>query len=166
MSGKVTNAARVTEANKIFKNLSPRAKIKSIENSLNKALADNQSSRDPVITAWLSEHTNGFKFTDAEVDWLDQNLKAMDKLDIDSRDYEVKEALIQSFVATKIPKNVAQKVKAFRRISMLFNPKTMVRNVGGNVVLIPAVRSSDRFGSYLDSYLSKEIGRASCRERV
>lgn len=154
----ITQGAQVVESAKIFKNMSPASMLLQVETDLNRAYESLQDSGDPIIRAWLNENANGVVFTEAERDWLYQNFAKLNKLDANSREYAVKHALIQSFVANKIPKNIAQKAKAFRRIAMLFNPKTMGRNVLGNVVVIPAHRSADRFGSYLDSFLAKQTG--------
>ena len=154
----ITQGAQVVESAKIFKNMSPASMILQVESDLTKAFEELQDSGDPIIRAWLNENANGITFTEAEKDWLYQNFNALNKLDVNSREYARKHALIQAFVANKIPKNVAQKVKAFRRIGMLLNPKTMGRNILGNVVVIPAHRSADRFGSYLDAFLAKQSG--------
>lgn len=44
------------------------------------------------------------------------------------------------------------------RISMLFNPKTQVRNVAGNALIMPVNSFSDLFSSYADKLIAKKTG--------
>lgn len=67
-------------------------------------------------------------------------------------------AEIQAQMQNKIPPVRGQALKAWMRMSMLFNPKTQVRNVGGNALLVPVNIVSDTFSSVADSIIAKTTG--------
>lgn len=70
----------------------------------------------------------------------------------------VKMAEIQKQMQDKIPPVRGQALKSWMRISMLFNPKTQVRNIGGNALLLPVNIVSDTFSSVADSIVAKTTG--------
>lgn len=154
----ITQGAQLTESAKIFKDLSPASVVVQIQNDITTALEELQRSTDPTVRAWLNDNLHGANLSEAEREWVFQMAEKARKMKYDSPEYRRTYALIQSFVASKIPKSIATKVKAFRRISMLFNPKTMVRNFAGNAMMQPVNRFADVFGSVYDSYLSKKSG--------
>ena len=55
----------------------------------------------------------------------------------------------------KLPPQKGAGIKAWMRISMLFNPKTQVRNVVGNALIAPVNSFSDLIGSIVDKRLAK-----------
>ena len=76
----------------------------------------------------------------------------------DGREKTVKLAEIQKLVSDKIPPSAGQSIKAWMRISMLFNPKTQVRNVMGNSVVLPVNATADVFSGAMDKLISKKTG--------
>lgn len=154
----ITQGAQIVESAKIFKDLSSSCIVAQIQNDITTALEELQRSTDPTVRAWLNNNLQGANLSEAEREWVFQMAEKARKMKYDSPEYRRTYALIQSFVASKIPKSIAMKVKAFRRMSMLFNPKTMVRNFAGNAMMQPVNRFADAFGSMYDAYLSKKSG--------
>ena len=58
----------------------------------------------------------------------------------------------------KLPPDRGAGIKSWMRISMLFNPKTQVRNVLGNAVIAPVNTASDFVSSLVDNALAKKTG--------
>lgn len=63
------------------------------------------------------------------------------------------------YTADLIPKEALQKLKAYRNISMLLNPKTLGRNIVGNVVFNTIDTGSKGLASLIDRGLSKFTGQ-------
>ena len=76
----------------------------------------------------------------------------------DGYDKRVKLAEIQKLMTDKLPPEKGTKIKSWMRISMLFNPKTQVRNVAGNALIMPINSFSDLFSSYADKLIAKKTG--------
>jgi len=70
-----------------------------------------------------------------------------------ARDIEVARAVM--FIANKLPKTMEDKIKSLQRISMLLSPKTMLRNVFGNVFMGTAETIKDVPGALVDKAISK-----------
>lgn len=71
---------------------------------------------------------------------------------------KVKLAEIQKLMTDKLPPEKGAGIKAWMRISMLFNPKTQVRNVLGNAVITPVNYFSDLMSGVVDKSIAKKTG--------
>lgn len=151
-----TASGQFIESLKRFKQLSPAATVLGIEQDLQRAYDEMRTSTDKTIVAWINANADKARLTDAERKWIYQMVEKASKYDVESREYELTYALINSFIADRIPKTFTNKLKTFRRLAMLFNPKTQVRNFGGNAIMVPVNIGSDFIGTSLDKYLSKK----------
>lgn len=94
-----------------------------------------------------------------KIDLTDAELDTINKLGKDATD-EQKEQLFESLfesVSTRIPTTNREKFDAWRRIAMLFNPKTHVRNTLGNALMTGVKKVSDKVAQGLELTLPKEI---------
>ena len=71
---------------------------------------------------------------------------------------KMKLAEIQKLMTDKLPPEKGQGIKSWMRISMLFNPKTQVRNVAGNALIAPINAFGDLFASGVDKLVSRKTG--------
>lgn len=62
-------------------------------------------------------------------------------------------------VAAKLPATFTAKWDAWRYTCMLGNPKTVIRNLGGNAAFIPMKKVKDGIGAALESKLVKDQGK-------
>lgn len=76
----------------------------------------------------------------------------------EGRDKNVLIAEIASLIESKLPTNILRQLKAYTRNAMLLNPKTMLRNVIGNAIMMPAYAVQDFIGAGADRLLSKITG--------
>lgn len=60
-------------------------------------------------------------------------------------------------VTARVPTTVREKFDAFRRFSMLFNPKTHIRNIAGNSMMAGLSRVSDTIAATLEKGISPEL---------
>lgn len=107
--------------------------------------------------AWADEHADEFKLTEKDIDFIQRRVNQAAKLP-EGRDKYVLLGEIASRIQSKIPPQPGQSLKALARNSMLLNPKTMVRNVLGNVVIAPAHIVSDFVGTGIDKAISNKTG--------
>ncbi len=153
-----TEAGQFIESIKIFKNMSPEAIVQGVIQDIQSTIDALQNHPNREIQAWINENMNRAPLTDAEQDWIYQMANKALKLDPDSAEYRRAFALINKFVADRIPKSIASKLKAYRRIAMLFNLKTANRNLLGNVTMVLPNAFADTMGSLVDKQLSKKTG--------
>jgi len=150
-----TTSGQMVESAKIFKDFTPASIVISIQNDLDRAFDEASATHDPTIRAWVNENIGRVNLTEAEKEWVYQMAKKANAMDSDSSEYKRTFALINSFVADRVPKSIAKKLKTFRRISMLFNGKTMGRNILGNVGMLLPHLGADTIGTGLDKQLAK-----------
>lgn len=106
---------------------------------------------------WADEHADEFKLNDRDIEYIQRRVNQAAKLP-EGRDKYILLAEIAERIQNKIPPQPGQGVKALARNSMLLNPKTMVRNILGNVVITPSHIVSDFIGSKIDESISKKTG--------
>lgn len=157
LSGYGTKYGQFIQALSMLKYMSPEAVANSFQSDLNIALEKMKSSNDPAISRWIQDQMNvdQLTLTDAERTWIMEMVDRASKLDPDSHEYKVKMAQVYAYIANKIPKSFTNKLKTFRRLSMLANAKTQVRNVLGNVGALPVNVLGDIGGSWLDKRLAR-----------
>lgn len=151
-----TTKGQYIEALKIFKELSPTAVVMGIQNDLTRAYEEMQTSGDPTIRDWIKHNASKATLTEPERKWIYSMADSVKDLDPASRKYQVTYGLINEFIADRIPKTFTTKLKTFRRIGMLFNLKTQVRNTGGNAIMVPINAAVDFVASKVDKRLSKK----------
>lgn len=106
---------------------------------------------------WIQENRSKFDLTPEEVQSImDLTRQAANETD----DYQkrVDIAKIQKIVSDKLPSSLSNKAKSYFRISMLFNPKTQVRNIVGNSLIAPVNWLSDIFATAIDKKLAQKSG--------
>ena len=106
---------------------------------------------------WADEHADEFKLNDRDIEYIQRRVNQAARLP-EGRDKYILLAEIAERIQNKIPPQPGQGLKALARNSMLLNPKTMVRNVLGNVVIAPAHVASDFVGAKIDKAISKKTG--------
>ena len=63
------------------------------------------------------------------------------------------------YISELVPKNALQKLKAYRNISLLLNPKTLGRNIVGNALFNSVDMASKGLASPIDSLIGKFTGQ-------
>lgn len=106
---------------------------------------------------WADEHADEFKLNEKDIEYIQRRVTQAAKLP-EGRDKYILLAEIAERIQNKIPPQPGQGLKALARNSMLLNPKTMVRNILGNVVIAPNHIVSDFIGSKIDESISKKTG--------
>ncbi|HBM82023.1 MAG TPA: hypothetical protein DD426_14525 [Clostridiaceae bacterium] len=142
---KLTDAGRSVQAASILKRLTPDGYLTYANKILNKA----------------NEALPGDKqlsFTDDEAKSILDNMADAQKATTE-RAKDISIAKAAKVVQEKIPSTIGDKIKAYRTIAMLANPKTMIRNTLGNVIFGAAENVSNTVGTGIDKGLSAITGQ-------
>ena len=107
---------------------------------------------------WIDKHKSDFDLKPEETQAIIEKVKEAQKLDNNSYEKKEKLAEINKIMKDKLPPDRGAGIKSWMRISMLFNPKTQVRNVLGNAVIAPVNTASDFVSSLVDNALAKKTG--------
>lgn len=106
---------------------------------------------------WINENESRFHLTPEETAFIHENMAKIGKAS-SQREKDILLAEIQSMISEKLPSTTGEKMRTLARISMLFNAKTQIRNVLGNVVVMPRALLSDAIGSGIDKAVSGKTG--------
>lgn len=149
-----TTAGQTVQAYNILSRLTPEGMFYYAQSELNEAynrMVEGKSKK------WIEENQSKFNLTPEETQSILDIMKDVSTME-DGYNKKVKLAEIQKIITDKIPPTAGQSIKAWMRISMLFNPKTQVRNVMGNAVITPVNMFSDSISAGIDKIISKKTG--------
>ena len=133
-----TSAGQALQAQRIFKKLSPEGQLYGAQRSVRNLVTEIQKNR---------------QFKDLEIT-IDPALEAefLAQTDQDGR-YAVLDKIYQN-VADQVPSTWRDKWNAWRYMAMLFNPRTHIRNTGGNLLFQPVRITKDRVAAGLEQMVS------------
>lgn len=149
-----TTAGQTVQAFNIMERMTPEGMVKYAQSELSEAydkMVKNKSKE------WIDKHREDFDLKPNEVQFIMDNMQEVQNME-DGYDKRVKLAEIQKLMTDKLPPEKGAKIKSWMRISMLFNPKTQVRNVAGNALIMPINSFGDLFSSYADKLIAKKTG--------
>lgn len=149
-----TQAGQTVQAFGIMQRLTPEGMVKYAQSELSEAF--DQMSKNKT-KEWIDSNRDKFDLNPQEVQAIVEIMEKVQTME-DGYDKKVELAKIQKIMTDKLPPSKGAGIKAWMRISMLFNPKTQVRNVMGNAVIAPVNYFSDLFSSAVDRMVSKKTG--------
>ena len=149
-----TEAGQTVQAFNIMNRLTPEGMVKYAQSELTEAYEKMVKNK---TKEWIDANKNKFALTPQETQFIVETMKEVSKME-DGYEKRVKLAEIQKLMTDKLPPERGAGIKAWMRISMLFNPKTQVRNVAGNALIAPVNTFSDLFASKIDKAVSKRTG--------
>lgn len=149
-----TTAGQTVQAFNILSRLTPEGMVYYAQSELSEAYEAmvKNKSKD-----WIDKNASNFDLTPQETQFIMDTMEEVGKME-DGYDKKVKLAEIQKIITDKIPPTKGQSIKAWMRISMLFNPKTQVRNVMGNATILPVNMFSDLMSTAVDKAIAKKTG--------
>ena len=149
-----TKAGQTVQAYNILSRLTPEGMFYYAQSELSEAYSKMVEGKSKK---WIDENKSKFDLTPEETKFIMDTMQEVSTMP-DGYNKKVKLAEIQKVITDKIPSTAGQSIKAWMRISMLFNPKTQVRNVMGNAVIMPVNMFSDSVSSGIDKLISKKTG--------
>lgn len=149
-----TKAGQTVQAFNIMNRMTPEGMVKYAQSELSEAYEQMIKGK---TKKWIDQHRDDFELKPEEVQFIMDNMQEVATMK-DGYDKKVKLAEIQKLMTDKIPPEKGQGIKAWMRISMLFNPKTQVRNVAGNALIAPVNAFGDLFASGIDRLVARKTG--------
>ena len=149
-----TKAGQTVQAFNIMNRLTPEGMVYYAQSELSEAynkMVKNKTKK------WIDQNINKFDLNPNEVKFIMDTMNEVKDMQ-DGYEKRVKLAEIQKVLTDKLPPENGAGIKAWMRISMLFNPKTQVRNVMGNAIIAPVNYFSDMFSSAVDKQIAKKTG--------
>lgn len=149
-----TTAGQTVQAFNIMERMTPEGMVKYAQSELSEAydkMVKNKSKE------WIDKYREDFDLKPDEVKFIMDTMQEVQNME-DGYEKRVKLAEIQKLMTDKLPPEKGAKIKSWMRISMLFNPKTQVRNVAGNALIMPVNSFGDLFSSYADKLIAKKTG--------
>lgn len=149
-----TKAGQTVQAFNIMSRLTPEGMVKYAQSELTEAyniMLKNKTKE------WINKNASNFDLTPQETQFIVDTMKEVATME-DGYNKKVKLAEIQKMLQDKLPPEKGAGIKSWMRISMLFNPKTQVRNVMGNAVIAPVNMVADAMSAFADKQVAKKTG--------
>lgn len=143
---KLTQAGQMIQAASIWGRLSPEGILTYAQRQIGKANADLPDGKKIK----LGEDTA------KKLVQLTEELKGLEE---GSREYVKKVGEMNKLISDEIPVSIGQKLSTLQTMSHLINPKTFIRNVGGNTLFGAAENVSDVVATGLDKIISIATGK-------
>lgn len=147
-----TIAGQTVQAFNIMERMTPEGMVVYAQSELDEAYDKMVKNK---TKEWINKHRSEFDLTPEETQTIMNIMDDVKNME-DGYKKRVKFAEIQKLMTDKLPPERGAGIKAWMRISMLFNPKTQVRNILGNAVIAPTNAFSDLFASGVDKMISKK----------
>lgn len=139
----------------ILGRLNPNTMVAYAQKELSKAL---ETFADTKTKKWLDKNADKFKLTEDDIFYIRRLTLQATMFDDNTRPKAVALAKICARIQDKMPSEAGEAIRALQRFAMLLNPKTILRNIGGNAGMIPTFIASDFFGSIIDKKISQKTG--------
>ena len=156
-----TNSGRFVQSMAAIKMSSPELYATSLIDELSKYYDKNVNSRikDPTIKAWISEveKKGGVENLLSPEEYLVMEslvTEAFKIPDTDSDAYKQRIALANKIVADKMPKKIGEQLTNARRLSMMLNLKTLIKNVATPMIGHPINLRTNDIGSVYDAIVT------------
>lgn len=155
MRDMATKSGQALQAYSIQARLTPEGMFQYAQSKLKEAFEIFSKNK---TQEWINKHKQDFDLKPEETQAIIEKVKEAQQLDNNSYEKKVKLAEINKIITDKLPPERGASIKAWMRISMLFNSKTQVRNILGNAVISPVNAVSDVFSTVADKALAKKTG--------
>jgi hypothetical protein len=150
LAEKLTTAGQAVQAASIFKRLTPEGMLLYAQRMINRANRD--------LFDRLGKKAQNIVLTSDDSEFILNTMKNVQKMS-EGRERDVELAKVMARIANKVPATNGTKVKGLQRISMLLNPKTMVRNTIGNALFGAVDNASNVLATPLDFAMGKLTGQ-------
>lgn len=135
LAEKLTQAGQAIQATKIFKRMTPEGMILYAQKEINKINRDLEKD-NPKLYKKLKDEGALPKLDDSDIEKITEYMQEAQSYSDDywntrQKDRAIAKAL--SVVDNKIPSTLLEKIASIRRSGLLFNIKTLMRNLGSNI---------------------------------
>lgn len=149
-----TEVGRAVQMYSIFQRLTPEAMMIYQQRKLNDVFKEISQRK---TGEWVEANKDKFKLTAEDNKFITEQVEKAQQA-TSEREKQIELAKIEKRINDKLPPERGQTIKAIRRMAMLFNPKTQVRNVVGNALIMPVNDVADAIGTQIDKLIAKKTG--------
>ena len=140
-----TKAGQAIQALSMWKRLTPEGMLAYAQKQINKVNDD------------LPKGAKKLSLSEDEIKSITDGMKKVNELP-EGREKDIELAKVNKIIQNKIPSKFMDKVDSIRYINMLFNPKTLIKNAGGNVFNSAMGNVRDVIATPIDKFVSKFTG--------
>lgn len=149
-----TEAGRAVQMFSIFQRLTPEAMLIYQQRKLNDVFKEISQRK---TGEWVEANRDKFQLTSEDGKFITEQVEKAQQA-TSEREKQIELAKIEKRINDKLPPERGQTIKAIRRMAMLFNPKTQVRNIVGNTLIMPVNDVADIIGTQIDKAIAKRTG--------
>lgn len=149
-----TKGGQTVQMFSLLQRLTPDGMLVYAQRSLQKAMELDSKNKSQE---WIDKHKEEYELTPEDNKFITERMEKVQNMQ-DGREKEILLGEIQKRITDKLPPEKGSGIKAYMRISMLFNPKTQIRNIMGNALIAPVNAVADTFGAIADRAISKKTG--------
>lgn len=140
-----SKSGQAIQALSMWRNMTPEGMLAHAQRQINKANAELPKGKQKI------------ELTPDEAEFITGRMKQVQEIP-DGREKDILIAEVNKVISDKIPSSVMDKIDSFRYINMLFNPKTLIKNAGGNVVNTTMGNLRDIIATPIDKLVSRKTG--------
>jgi hypothetical protein len=156
-----TNAGRFVQVMGAIKQTSPELYVASLVDELSSFYQRNVDTqiKNPIIKAWISEveKKGGVEnlLSPEEYMVMESLVTEAFKIDdTDSAEYKQRIALANKIIADKMPKKIGEQLMNARKLAMLLDTTTLIKNIVTPIVGHPVNLATTAVGSFYDKIIS------------
>lgn len=149
-----TEAGRAVQMFSIFQRLTPEAMLIYQQRKLNDVFKEISQRK---TGEWVEANRDKFQLTSEDGKFITEQVEKAQQA-TSERQKQIELAKIEARINNKLSPDRGQTIKAIRRMAMLFNPKTQVRNIVGNTLIMPINDVADIIGTQIDKAIAKRTG--------
>lgn len=148
-----TKSGQAIQIMSVLQRLSPVGMVKYVSGEINNIQKELEKTK---TKEWIKKNVGDIKLNPKEIETIIKKTNELKEVTT-QREKQVLLAEINAIITDKIPPKIGDSINAFRRISMLLNPKTMIRNITSNLLISPLNLAADSsVGTVADKLLSKK----------
>lgn len=140
-----SKSGQAIQALSMWRNMTPEGMLAHAQRQINRANAELPKGKQKI------------ELTPDEAEFITGKMKQVQEIP-DGREKDILLAEVNKVISNKIPSSVMDKIDSFRYINMLFNPKTLIKNAGGNVVNTTMGNLRDIIATPIDKLVSRNTG--------
>jgi hypothetical protein len=150
LAEKLTEAGQAVQAASMFKRMTPEGMLLYAERMVGKGNRD--------LFNRLGNKAKKIKLTEHDSKFITDTMKKFQSMP-DGRAKDIELAKVMQHISNKIPASNSEKALAIQRVSLLLNPKSMIRNVLGNTLFGTVDNISNTVATPIDALVGKVTGK-------
>ena len=150
---RATTQGQALQALAMFSKLSPDGVLRYTQSFINKA------NREKTLLGFKT--SKQIKLSASKAEEITELAKKVEKMEDGTKEKIIETAKLRSMIAGTVPASIGKKIDTAQTLAQLLNPKTIIRNIGGNFGFAGGENLSDVLSVPLDIATSVITGKRS-----